>query len=437
LPRKPDQQLSGLFHFAKALSWPDEDRFEKDLEEALRANEDAFSIPSPSIYATPLSTPRSGMSARSSGYFDTTTRPQTSRMTSQRSIQLQPTSPSFSLASSSGSPSLGSSASAPKALIGGWLTRSYLTGLVMPGEAIYHFLISTILENDAAAISILGDSANLYGGFTYKARSFFSKSCVVGRVLACHQGASDCMGWISVPCYPQGFEDGWIDVKSKAVTSQGILRIKDGEALEADSSILVGADMNQVQPKDFILPRDSDDKPLSSLYFDSLRLDTTTNGDDTLEDAAPSFTASLHFSSSSFSNERGSLILRAQYLVDFISSFPCTTPPPDKLLLISGDDKKAKLNAIPAHPLHKSQTFQIIPATTVLSDSFSFPLKTSEEDSVLVLDARGNDSLELLARAWCSSTGQHAIISRVGVTCLGCTVREARALAVKIVIRIE
>jgi hypothetical protein len=437
LPRKSSQQLSGLFHFAKAISWPDEDRFERDLEEALRANEDAFSIPSPSIYATPLSTPRSGMSARSSGYFDTSTRPQASRMTSQQSIQLQPTSPSFSLADSSGSPSMGSSSSAPKALIGGWLTRSYLTGLVMPGEAISHFLISTILENDATAISTLGDSANLYGGFTYKARSWFSKSCVVGRVLACHQGASDCVGWISVPCLPQGFEDGWIDVKSKVVKPQGTLRIKDCEAVEADSSILVGAEMNQVDPKDFVLPRDSDDKPVSSLYFNSLQLDPTTDSDGIVEDAAPSFHASLHFSSSSFNNEHGSLSLGAQYLVDFISSFPCSTPPPEKLLLISGDDGKTKLDVIPAHPLHKSQSFQIIPATTVLADSFSFPLKVPDESSILVLDARGDDSLELLARAWCSSIGQHAIISRVGITCVGCSVREARALAVKIVIRIE
>jgi hypothetical protein len=437
MPRNPSQQLSGLFHFAKAISWPDQDRFEKELRDALHANEDTFSIPSPSVYATPLSTPRSGMSNRNSGYFDPTTRPQYSRMSTQRSIQLLPTSPSLSLASPDDSPSSDSSSSAPKALIGGWLTRSYLTGLILPGEAICHFLISTILENDAAAISTLGDSANLYGGFIYNGRSWFSKSCVVGRVLACLKDASDCMGWISLPCVPTGFEDGWIDVKSNVIKPKGEPRIKDGQLVESDSSILVGAELDQVRPTDFVLPRDSAADLVSPLQFESLILDLATEGQDLIEDPTTSFSASLSFSSSSIGNglQRPSITL--DYLVQFISSFPCTTPSADKMLLITGVDEEATLDAIPAHPLHKSQTYQIIPAASVLAESFSFPLKDAEKNDIVVLNARSNDSLELLARAWCSSRGEHALISRVGVTCLACSVREARALAVKIVIRIE
>jgi hypothetical protein len=440
LPRKPSQQLSGLFHFAKAISWPDEDDFQKDLTEALRASEDTFSIPSPSIYATPLSTPRSGMSNRSSSYFDPTTRPQPSRVTSQRSIQLQPSSPplspSLTVPSPNGSPA-GSSSSAPKALIGGWLTRTYLTGLILPGEAITHFLISTILENDVAAISTLGDSANLYGGFIYKGQSWFSKSCVVGRVLACLKGATECMGWIYLPYVPTGFEEGWIDVKSKTRRHKGNPRIKDGEAIEEDSSILVGAEMDQVQPTDFVLPRDSDEKPLSSMRLDNLQLDLASKGENVVEDSSPSFSASLIFSSSSIGSELGHLAVPLDFLVHFVSSFPCTTPPADKLLLITGRDEATTLNALPAHPLHTSQTYKIIPPATVLANTSAFPLKGAEQKDVLVLDARGEATLELLSRAWCSSKGEHALISRVGVTCLACSVREAKALAIKIVIRIE
>ena len=55
----------------------------------------------------------------------------------------------------------------------------------------------------------------------------------------------------------------------------------------------------------------------------------------------------------------------------------------------------------------------------------------------LVVDARHDASLELLARAWCSWKGEHAVIGRVKVTCLACCVREARALGIRIIIRVE
>lgn len=47
-----------------------------------------------------------------------------------------------------------------------------------------------------------------------------------------------------------------------------------------------------------------------------------------------------------------------------------------------------------------------------------------------------NTNLEMLARAYCSENGINALISRKGRTCLSCSIREARALNVRVVIRI-
>jgi hypothetical protein len=112
-----------------------------------------------------------------------------------------------------------------------------------------------------------------------------------------------------------------------------------------------------------------------------------------------------------------------------------------------------------SHPLHKSYSHKIVPVTDVLDPDFLLPFalhtsKSSErllaltrsqdsdtdtvkndKKSVLVLDARATSDLELLARAWCAEKGLHALISRVGRTCLGCSVREARGLGINIVIR--
>ena len=98
----------------------------------------------------------------------------------------------------------------------GWLSNTYLSGLILPGEGLNHFLLSTLLENDSVAILSLGRDACLYGGFKYSNRSFWSKECIVGRVLAAGKGARECMGWISSPVTPKGLkhsEDAWVDIE--------------------------------------------------------------------------------------------------------------------------------------------------------------------------------------------------------------------------------
>jgi hypothetical protein len=73
----------------------------------------------------------------------------------------------------------------------GWLSRSYLSGLILPGEGLNHFLIATLLENDDHAVQVLGEDANLYGGFVYMSKSYWATACIVGRVLAAGKGASE------------------------------------------------------------------------------------------------------------------------------------------------------------------------------------------------------------------------------------------------------
>ena len=94
----------------------------------------------------------------------------------------------------------------------GWLSNSYISGLVLPGEGLNHFLICALLDNDETAISRLGREAILYSGFFYCRKSFWSTACVVGRVLAAGTGASESVGWISSDIIPTGFVDGWVDI---------------------------------------------------------------------------------------------------------------------------------------------------------------------------------------------------------------------------------
>jgi hypothetical protein len=180
--RHQTRQLSGLVHFARKLKWPN--------LEALEAKVSSNGITlSNSAYSTPASgTPLS--SYRTNSYFGNP-RPGIKRVLSRSPTICAVIHPA------------------------GWLSNSYISGLILPGEGLSHFLISTLLENDNAAIATIGGQANLYGGFAYSGRSFWSTACIVGRVLAAGKGATECIGWVSSEVLPHGIGETWVDIEDE------------------------------------------------------------------------------------------------------------------------------------------------------------------------------------------------------------------------------
>jgi hypothetical protein len=120
---------------------------------------------------------------------------------------------------------------------------------------------------------------------------------------------------------------------------------------------------------------------------------------------------------------------------------------------------------LPGHPLHKSYTFSRHTLSSVITASPTSPppLLSLHTDSteIFVIDCtepsppessflesqhpaasaelsrkkRFGSDLEMLARAWCAEMGYNALVSRRGRNCISCSVREARALSWKIVLR--
>jgi len=154
------RQLDGLVHFAQKIDWPDL----LDLTAKISANGVKVAD---STQSSPIGTPLSFSTQHSTSYFPNRRPPFRRGLSSHKNV---------------------SAIMHPN----GWLSNSYLSGLILPGEGLSHFLMSTLLENDPAAIEKLGDQANLYGGFVYAKKSFWSTSCVVGRILAAGKGASEC-----------------------------------------------------------------------------------------------------------------------------------------------------------------------------------------------------------------------------------------------------
>lgn len=334
LPQHQTRQLSGLLHFAETIKWPTIDLILKTLADKLgvlgqnaeRTTQPAspsawsFNPTTPSVvsvYGTPLQTPRSA-GHQLNDYFGRVQKPAVRRNNS-KSLRVPLSTTLLSLVDKS-KPAVSD--------IGGWLSRSFLTGLILPGEAISHFLISTILENDQSAIAALGDTADLYGGFVYNDKSWWSKSSIIGRVMACSRGAQECMGWIHVDKLPDGAFDGWHSIRSEQVPIM-VRSTSQQDLVAIDSSILPLSIDVPTRSTDLVMPQDSENStqpPIRFAQWDLTPINTDLIDDDTETDRsvesdvyAPSVTFHI-------SGDAKDHVFSLTHEVHFVTSWPCYAP---------------------------------------------------------------------------------------------------------------
>ncbi|OJD13977.1 hypothetical protein AJ78_05637 [Emergomyces pasteurianus Ep9510] len=312
LPRYPWQQLEALLVFAELLKWPDIENMKHSMREKL---EFAFLQPSnlQLMFASPISTPPLPDNIKPLGKVEMYRRSHSSKL-----IQLHDC-PSATRDSVSH--------------LGGWMSRTWLTGLITPGEAICDLLMSTLLENDHDAIRMLGPIANLYGAFVYKGRSWWSKACVVGRILACLDESTICMGWISTAVIPtdkagKSLGDGWFEIETINNTKNNTQpRINQGPQVLLESSPL-GTE-GEMTATAFSLPLDEDnpgpDQDTKVLYENTI-LSLQRSEDPSILARPRKATAALTFTLTRVRSAPITVTLSIDYNVSFISSFPCVPP---------------------------------------------------------------------------------------------------------------
>ncbi|KAJ4005117.1 hypothetical protein NW766_011264 [Fusarium irregulare] len=254
--RNPQQQVDGLTHFAKKLLWPGIDTYEGLIANNARQSI-INSVPSPSptvASGKTTKTPSETNGSKRSLYFGSYDHKDKSRPQRRKlSAALHPS---------------------------GWLSKSYIYGLMLPGDGLCHFLMATLLENDSKAMGRLGSFANLCGGFVYSGKSFWSTSCIVGRVIAAGQGSAECMGWVSSDILPLGINEGWVNIEVEDVAEDMAhlgkkARLWAKKRVERESSILGDADEYSCFPADFIIPHEnnySTPPPLIGVTLRSLEL---------------------------------------------------------------------------------------------------------------------------------------------------------------------
>ena len=420
-PRRGHVQLEGLIRFARAIDWPSFHSFEDSVKTRFEAPT-GLSTLAESPYATALHNPPKTPQSRRNSLLGTPKRG------SRNTFQLQP---------------------GDEAQSGGWLSRTWLTGLVMPGETITHLLMATVLENDANTLSKLGPTALLNGGFVLEGRSWWSKSCIMSRVLGACEGSVECMGWVGCKISPQKHtgeicDNGWIEVNTQpAPKLRETVRIGDGPQMSKQSSVLGSGD-GQILASEFAMPLDNALDALGHVQvkFEAMKMPLNGNADggNHGKHGSDRFLASMNFTTTTTSGTQA-LHLQLKHDVHFITAQPCRPPhghvaSPTE---IYSDHHLGRGHHLPAHPLHITYTYELKTAADLVTDRWPEPpnpCALEEYHGPWIIDVRGSREKSLLARAWCAHVGRHAIVARVGKVCLGCCVREARALEVGIIIRI-
>ncbi|EMR90343.1 putative helicase-like protein [Botrytis cinerea BcDW1] len=457
--RNETRQLAGLLHFAKKLKWPHLD----ELNAKVSSNDIYISD---SIQNTPSTGTPMSASTQKTSYF-----------MSQRPIPRR---------------GLSRSTQRMSALINssGWLSNSYISGLMLPGEGLSHFLISTLLENDDAAVEKLGDEANLYGGFVFGQRSFWSTACIIGRVLAAGRNSSE-------------------------YATTEIPRILQKADVERDGSVIGGADPLSILPGDFVAVYDPPTLHPPSITFESLDLFAVDSDETTPTEEEPTpqteittvpsiktYSAMMRFLLSLDGDDKKEINVALTHDVHFVTAHPCVKShsievlksPTSPLFQQNGDESGQIPNPNMGHPLHKAFTYAIIPLHHILTSPASKSLSsllvspprspveggysatiqasthttTSNIPKVLVIDCAstmlppsppdetdvdlnvdaegeigiverkkefGSDA-EMLVRALCAERGWNALISRRRRSCLACAIREAGAIGWGVVIRV-
>ncbi|KEF61724.1 uncharacterized protein A1O9_03294 [Exophiala aquamarina CBS 119918] len=282
--------------------------------------------------------------------------------------------------------------------VGGWLSHSWLSGLILPGSSICDMLMATLLENDTDPNTITkldchGTHPLRGSGFVLDGSSWWSKSCIVGRVLAPMHGAKESMGWISapnvVPLYDstkKPLSDRWVKIKTYPVpTTRQRPRIFDGEKIAIESTPL-GMGKGGIHGAEFSMVTDHilDDETKPKLDVKDITIHLSSSD---APDSSPShplaawiqFELTLTPPTNVQDSPRPEVITkRVRYglsrAVYFITAFPCRLPHGHATFAPGSADadyeqyrqppKHKSHEHIPAHPLHKTYKF----ATKTLSD---------------------------------------------------------------------
>ncbi|KAH0846587.1 hypothetical protein AYO21_11615 [Fonsecaea monophora] len=400
MARQPAVMVDGLFRFATNIGWPRSEQLHDSLKQKLCT---------------------ASVEEREKMLMDAIVCPDDNTATTSP-VSLTPPLQRFNVDLHPATPTT----------IGGWLSHSWLSGLILPGTSICDILMSTVLENDPdpRTLQHLG-SARLplrASGFILDGSSWWSKSCIVGRVMAPTKGGMESMGWIHTPKFVPLVENTrepvgnrWVKIKTFPVpTTRDRPRIFDGDRLAEDSTPL-GKGKGGIMGTEFSMVTDHvlDDGSMPEVTVKDIKVHLS-NSDLTLASAehplsawaqfelilAPSTTPTPSHLSSGETLTSETARLQIRYGLDravyFVTSHPCRLPHGHATFKPGSLDAhyeqqhpkhiRGVAEHIPAHPLHKTYAYVTKTLAEIVQNPDLDPPNPTRmgDEGVWIIDARSH-----------------------------------------------
>jgi hypothetical protein len=345
---------------------------------------------------------------------------------------------------------------------------SWFTGVVLPGPTLPFLLMNSLIDCDEGTNGRLGFLTHVRPncGFQYRANTYWSYKCILGKVLGAARGVRAVGGWVG-PCHytpdldrtqcalirtrpqPPAAKDGLDrDAIEDMLDRTNVL----GTARRLDGYLLSDFDVPELPD-----PADADEHMvrIQKLAFRAV------SADDTASPRAKALRgAKLYDAAVMFAFAGCTLPIRLRHDVEFIGVPQCRDGPHPlwrgfRTEIIRADEGLRE--HVPGTRDRKSTSLVLKKKRSGWSDEvdlsedpttrlLSLPSPTEarfddgeepKDDTVLVIDATGYSDNEVFARAWCAYWGEHAIVANLWETCVACAARGAIATGVKVVICTE
>ncbi|KAJ9665362.1 hypothetical protein H2201_004439 [Coniosporium apollinis] len=332
---------------------------------------------------------------------------------------------------------------------------SWFSAVVLPGATMPWLLMNTLIDCDSSTGDALRYLTHMHpaAGFQYRANTYWSYRCIVGKVLGAARGVKAIAGWIG-PCNysPDLKRTECAFIRQRAPPEQR-LTIDDVGSMGSRTDPLGPRDASYpVDDYELVVP-DTDDVT-DAIRVQKLEFKPAKNQPNMsrLGEGAPlTFDAAIVFA------WRGqSWPMRLRYDVDFVAAYPCHQGPhvlfydyayravkvDDDLVDLHGWGPCSPTSRSSSRPTSSHLSSQSPPSAlsaltaTETSSEHIIPANVALE-KVLVIEALGVSDNEVFARAWCAHWGHSAIVANIKETCMACAIREAYAACISVVILTE
>jgi hypothetical protein len=208
---------------------------------------------------------------------------------------------------------------------------SWFTGVILPGPTLPWLLMNTLIDCDRDTGEPLKYLTHIHpnSGFQYRANTYWSHQCIVGKVLGAGRGVRQVAGWIG-PChYAPELDRAQCLIIRQLEPLDPPIGVKDVEGMKKRTSTLGPETEHEEYPVsdyDLILPRLDDVEDI--IRIEKLSFNPVApHGDRGTDLSSAARGAETYDAAIVFAFAGSSLPIKLRYNVDFIYAFPCVSGP--------------------------------------------------------------------------------------------------------------